>query len=274
MSAEHTRAHPKLSINALAFGDHGLRAAVEHAGRSGVPLSVHRVALEHLGWDSAVGSLGAAGPEISYVMHSAVVSLEQPAAWGEEGRVFLRTLDAAVELGARQVCITSGAAGRLSWEEAAERLTEALEPLLAEAADRGVDVVIEPTGQLRQDIGFVHTLRDTVELARRTGCGVCLDSFWCFRERDLFPTIREAADLIRLVQITDNPAGKVEHGDRMVPGDGIADLAGILRVLGAAGYGGWLDLEILGPRIAEEGPPDAVDRGLAHVRDILAEVAA
>ncbi|WP_173160091.1 sugar phosphate isomerase/epimerase family protein [Phytohabitans suffuscus] len=225
--------------------------------------------MEQLGWDAAVRALRRSSARVSYVMHSAVFALDQPTAWAEQGDSFRRTLAAAVELRAGQVCMTSGPAGALGWEQAAGRLAEAIAPLLDEARRLGVDVVMEPTGQLRQDIGFVHSLRDAVALARHAGLGVCVDTYWCFRERGLTETMHDGRDLIRLVQISDNPPGKAGHGDRMVPGDGIADLARLVRALRDLGYRGYIDLEILGPRIEAEGPAAAVDRGLRYVAVLL-----
>lgn len=263
------RARPRLSMNVLAYGDYGLAAALEDARRLGAPLAVHRRSLDQLGRQQAAELVRDAGVQVSYVMHSSVFTLDRPERWDEEADAFRDTLGTALELGADSVCITSGRAGELSWDEAAERLAEAAAPLLAEASAAGVDVVVEPTGQLRQDLGFVHALRDVVELARRTGLGVCIDSFWCLRERDLVDTVIGAADLIRLVQISDNPPGVAEPGDRMVPGDGIADLPALVGALGRIGYSGWVDLELLGPRIQLEGPSAAVERGLSHLARLL-----
>ena len=53
---------------------------------------------------------------------------------------------------------------------------------------------IEHTNSLRVDVGFVHTLRRRVDLARRLGTGVCMEINACWAERDLAATIRDGVD--------------------------------------------------------------------------------
>src|SRR6185369_9347842 len=62
-----------------------------------------------------------------------------------------------------------------TWEAAADALEQALAPVLHEARTRNVDFAIEHTNPLRVDVGFVHTLRDAIDLARRLDTGVCME---------------------------------------------------------------------------------------------------
>ena len=80
--------------------------------------------------------------------------------------------------------LTTGPAGALTWEDAAD----ALEQALAAGARRrprraGIPFALEHTNSLRVDVGFVHTLRDAVDLARRLDIGVCMEINACWAER-------------------------------------------------------------------------------------------
>ena len=138
-------------------------------------------------------------------------------------------------------------------------------PVLAESAARGVPFAIEHTNSLRVDVGFVHTLADAIDLARRLGTGVCMEINACWAERDLAATVRAGVDTLRLVQVSDFAVGTLSTPNRLVPGDGDIPLARILGDVLDAGYAGCFDLELIGPAIDAEGyetavPPSRVDR--------------
>ena len=72
-------------------------------------------------------------------------------------------------------------------------------PAIVEAERERLALAIEHTHSLRTDVGFLHTLRDAVELAWRLGVGVCLEVNACWAERNLGGTIacRGRRDLTR-----------------------------------------------------------------------------
>jgi sugar phosphate isomerase/epimerase len=117
----------------------------------------------------------------------------------------------------------------------------------------------------------VHTLRDAIDLAQRTGVGVCMEVNACWVERGLGDTIATGvqAGQIRLVQLSDFVVGTKSTPDRAVPGDGDIPLPRIVGQLLAAGYEGAFDIEIIGPRIEAEGYDAAVSRSLAYVSELL-----
>jgi sugar phosphate isomerase/epimerase len=94
----------------------------------------------------------------------------------------------------------------------------------------------------------------------------------CWAERGLATTIEVGADLLRLVQVSDFVIGTLCTPQRAVPGDGDIPLERILRQVVAAGYEGVFDLELLGPRIEEEGYEAAVPRAVAALEDLLGRV--
>src|SRR5204862_8250756 len=132
----------------------------------------------------------------------------------------------------------------------------------------------EHTSSLGVDIGFVHTLRDMVDVARRLGAGVLMEVNACWAERGLDDTIASSVDDIRLVQVSDFVIGTLATPDRAVPGDGDIPLARILGQVLAAGYEGAFDLELIGPRIEAEGYASAVRRSVAVLGDLLTAIGA
>ena len=59
---------------------------------------------------------------------------------------------------------------------------------------RGIPFAIEHTNSLRVDVGFVHTLTDAIDLARRLDVGVCMELNACWAERASPQTIRDGID--------------------------------------------------------------------------------
>jgi sugar phosphate isomerase/epimerase len=169
---------------------------------------------------------------------------------------------------------TTGPFAPLTWEEAADALDAALSPVLAEAARRRVPFAIEHTNSLRVDVGFVHTLRDAIDLAQRFDVGVCMELNACWAERGLADTIRNGVDRIRLVQVSDFKVGTVASSQRLVPGDGDIPIARILGTVLDAGYAGVFDLELIGDAIRDEGYDGAVPRAVDALGSILTELGA
>jgi sugar phosphate isomerase/epimerase len=112
-------------------------------------------------------------------------------------------------------------------------------------------------------------LRDAADLARATGIGVVLDVYSCWYERDLDAVVRDNLDLLALVQISDFVIGTLNTPNRAVIGDGDVPLERLLGMVIEAGYVGAFDLEILGPRIEEEGYASAIRRSVDGASAIL-----
>jgi sugar phosphate isomerase/epimerase len=200
--------------------------------------------------------------------------LARPEQW-PAGRDRLRScLRTARALGSSCVVITTGGPAGLTWEAASDALERAIAPVVEEAGQDGQEIAVENTNGLRFDISFAHTLRDTIDLARRLGLGVCMEvnNVWC--ERGLEETIRRNVDALRIVQVNDFVVGTLQTPDRAVPGDGDIPLARILGWLLASGYERFFELEIVGPRIDAEGYAPAIRRSLDYLGDLLVSLGA
>src|SRR5262249_1474058 len=177
-------------------------------------------------------------------------------------------------LGARTVYTTSGARGKLTWEETAQRFCSAVAPCAAEARRIGVDLLVEPAPALYAEFYFTHTLRDAVQLAEKPGVGVCIDIFACWTEAQLRESIERAMERCHLVQVADYVLGDRGFPCRAVPGDGAIPLERIIGWILEAGYRGAFDLELIGPRIDEEGHRAAVQRSADRLGELLTRLGA
>ena len=69
---------------------------------------------------------------------------------------------------------------------------------------------------------------------------------WHVSERpEPLADLREHASRIASVHVSDRRAPTRTWCDRVLPGDGVADLAGIYRSLEAGGFDGWFELEVI-----------------------------
>ncbi|MCU1484894.1 MAG: Xylose isomerase domain protein barrel [Actinomycetia bacterium] len=196
-------------------------------------------------------------------------TLHDPATWPDDQARLREGVELAAALGAPWFGMTAGAAGRLSWDEAAAALGRAIEPLAVD----GVRLAVEHSLPVRPEIGFVHSLKDCIELADRLGVGATMEVNYCFAERDLPATLAAGAGSLATVQVSDLVPPSTVLPDRAVPGDGVIPLADVLALVLGAGYAGPVELEMLGPRIEAEGYGPALRRAVAALDAILAEVA-
>jgi sugar phosphate isomerase/epimerase len=234
------------------------------AGVRAVGVSVQK--LDRVGVPRAGQLLADAGLAVSCLTSSGWFPLDDPA--GTEAAL-ARTrvhVDAAAALGAECLFVLPGHAPRLSWEEQAARSRPLLRALLPDAERAGVRLAIEPVSQLRVDLGFLHTFADALDFADEIDSpwlGVVLELNNAWVERNLYRNIANRTRRIAVVQVNDFAAGTLAASDRVVIGDGDIPLRRICRALAAAGYDGWYDVELLGPRIESEGYERVVPRALA-----------
>ena len=176
-----------------------------------------------------------------------------------------RAMSIAAQVRSPVIIFTAGPAGPTEWDVAANQLVASLSEILPIPAK----LCLEHTNSLRVDVSFVHTLRDAIDLARRLDIYVCMEVNACWAERDLARTIADGIDRIGIVQVSDFAIGTLSTPNRLVPGDGDIPLPRIIGQLLDAGYEGVFDLELVGPKIEEEGYRSAIDRACAYVSELL-----
>lgn len=209
------------------------------------------------------------GIEVVSLLTVGPMSLHEPDRWATQRDELGRFMDAAIALRPQVGVLTTGPAGPLPWEAAADAFHHAMEGTIVEASREDLFLCLEPTNPLRTDVSFVHTLRDAVDLGWRCDLGVCLDVQWCWGERNLAGLVHANLVAIGLVQVSDGRFGSRITPDRLVPGDGDLPWEAVLRLLTDAGYAGPFELEILGPAVDDEGYGDAIRRGLDRVGSVL-----
>jgi sugar phosphate isomerase/epimerase len=179
------------------------------------------------------------------------------------------SLEFAAAVGTSVLYIVSGSAGSAPWEDAARQLCEDLAPLVAQGTELGVSLALEPTNPLRTDVSFVHCVRDAIDLARMAEIGVVIDFYSSWYERGLEDLVRKNIDVVALVQICDYKLGTFDMPNRCAIGDGDIPVERLIGLVLDAGYHGPFDLEILGPRIEEEGYRAPVARSVERASEML-----
>jgi len=262
--------HPRLSVSGVCTFTWDLGRDVDFWADAGVTrVGIPYIKLEAMGWDASVDLVRRSGVEVTNVIGPGLFRLDRPTTWDEHRPRLDRCLAAAAAVGAGCLVLTTGSPGSLTWEAAAEAATAAWGGFLRDAEARSVPVAFEHTSAIRADLGFLHTLRDAIEVGRQMGVGVCVEPTACWVERGLSETIRSGIDTIRIAQVSDFVIGTIEARNRAVPGDGDLPLRWIIGELLDAGYEGVFDLELLGPRIELEGFPSAIRRGIDAVSEML-----
>ena len=180
-----------------------------------------------------------------------------------------RVIDSAAAVNARVVYLLTGGRGGLTWEQAAERFCAAIAPCVRQAEQAGVALAIENASALYADIHIAHTLRDTITLAEMAGVGICIDLFHCWAEADLPALVERALPRLEQIQLSDYVLGDRALPARAVPGDGAIPIEPFLAQVLAGGYAHGFDLELIGPRIEQEGRFEAVRRACETMSTML-----
>lgn len=181
----------------------------------------------------------------------------------------LRWMDAAARMGHDVLRITAGSPASRGNEPAADLITRLVEPMrraAERARDRGLRLALENHGDLRAV--------DIVELFARVDrpdvLGVCLDNVNLIRVGDdMAEGTRALAPYTLLVQLKDHLAGDpaIAGGPICTAlGEGVADLVGLMTILGATGFDGPVCVEL-----ASLGPGDVdelamIERSVAWLR--------
>jgi sugar phosphate isomerase/epimerase len=191
------------------------------------------------------------------------------AGWRPARENLSRAIRFAKSVNAESIYMVTGGRGRRSWEEGAEVFCAAIAPCAAEARDAGVPIVIETAPFLYAGTHLANTLRDTITLAEMADIGVCIDLFSVWTEAGLKQLIERALPNTHLIQVGDYVCGDTAFPARAVPGDGDIPLAQMIEWIVKGGYTKSFDLELIGPRIAEEGLVKAIRRSAQYVGDVL-----
>lgn len=261
--------HRAISINTLCLAPAALAAQAEIIARLGARgISPDLGQVLEIGAGAATRTMRDCGLEVATITHRAFgfATPEEEIASRERLK---RTLDIAAELGAQNVIMTTGGRGAHDWDEAARRFAHAVAPCAEAARSAGIGLGIEPTSHLYVDVSIVHRLSDAVTVARMAGIAVMIDLFACWVDSDIEAALAEAAPISPLAQISDYVLGDRGLPCRAVPGDGAVPYERFIPLMASAGFRGWYDLEIIGPRLQAEGQEAGLKRAAAHIGGLL-----
>lgn len=226
-----------------------------------------RKADEH-GFDAAIDALRQRGLRISCIITGAL-DLYNPETWQASRDIISRGLHATRELGGCVYGVTGR--GRYDqWDDNLRAYGEVVAPCVEEARAIGTTFGIEPT--LRPQISFVHTNVDALDVAAATGVKVVVDVGNCWQERGAIETIRRMGDRIAVVQLSDFRVGTMENPgprDKILPGEGELPLHLFVQAAVDAGYTGDFDVELQGPKEADE---EAMTRSALFASKVLDDV--
>lgn len=268
-------AHERVSVSAVSSWRASFEddlAMWERLGVRHVGLSLRKC--EAVGLDAAVEHVHAAGLRVSNLVECGWCELADPSTWPAYQDRLLAALDAMRALRGPVLVLTSGPAGPLEWEPAAAAFGRVLTPIVTAARAAGVRIAIENTNPMRLDLSFTTTLRDTVDLARQLDVSVCVELASCWAERGFDAIVAREAGLFGHVQVSDASVASLSTPDRLVPGDGDVPLERRIGALVASAYEGVFEIEMVGPRIEEEGYEPAIRRAIARTTEIITAAAA
>lgn len=171
---------------------------------------------------------------------------EDPA---ERIELYCRSLERLVPFRpAGVVCLTGSGQGRRP-DAARATVVDGLRTIAAEAERLGLRVGIEPYSRAgRGPFSIVSGIPEAVELIHDAGdppaLGLQFDVWHLWNSPTLEQDIAREIRRIVGVHVCDVRSPTRSWADRALPGDGIADVGRILRLLDDAGYDGLYDVEV------------------------------
>ena len=162
------------------------------------------------------------------------------------------------------VLLTGSVAGR-DPDEARAVVVDALRTIAAEADRAGVRVGLEALQREGgEDWTIISSIPEAVDLLEEAGTlqlGLCFDMCHVWNTPDLVDDVERHADRFTAVHVCDSREPASAWSDRLLPGDGVADVPRMLGALERAGWSGPYDLEIFSDDLWQEPGSELARRG-------------
>jgi len=173
------------------------------------------------------------------------------------------------------VCVVLGTGPFSNPQEDWGTAVTSLRRVIRHAAALGQSVAFEPLhSSLGPEWSYITDLPTTLRLIEDIGepdVGILFDIWHLWDTPDVREDLAANVDRVLGVHVDDWRSPTRSWADRVMPGDGIADAAGLLGILREGGYDGWLELEVfsddglMGEAFADslwrEDPVDLIRRG-------------
>jgi sugar phosphate isomerase/epimerase len=129
-----------------------------------------------------------------------------------------------------------------------EVVVDGLRTIAAEARTLGLTIALEPYSRFEgEQWTIVHTMAEAAALIDEAGvantAGILFDT-WHLWDSDLEADLDAYADRIVGVHVCDVREPTRSFADRLLPGDGVADIPRLLGLVDRAGWDGFYELEI------------------------------
>lgn len=274
----------KLALNQITTKHWSLPEAVRGCVDVGIPaIGLWRDKVAETGLARSAKLVRDAGLAVSTLCRGGFLTATATAtATGPEGRRAalaenLRALEEAAELGTDTLVMVVGGLpeGSRDLPGARARVTELLAELAPHAGDFGVRLAIEPLHPMFcADRAVVSTLGQALDLAEQfpvEQVGVVVDSYHVWWDPQLSEQIARAGERIASYQVCDwtlpLPADALLGRGHV--GDGHIDFRTLTDQVAAAGYTGWIEVEIFNQEIWETPGAQTlqtmIERHRAHV---------
>jgi sugar phosphate isomerase/epimerase len=267
----------RLSLNQATVKNAGLREAVALCGRHDIPaIGLWRDRVAEIGLDRAVATVRAAGLQVSSLCRGGFFTRGDA-----EGRTAARAenlaaIREAAALGADTLVLVCGGLvpGSRDLGLARRMVADAIGELVPEAQRLGVRLGVEALHPMFcADRSVIASLSEAVDLALSfpaDAVGVVVDSYHVWWDARLATEIARAAGRIVSFQVCDwvlpLPADVLLGRGHL--GDGVIDFGPISAAVAAAGYDGYVEVEIFNADVWAAPP----DRTAAVVRERFAAV--
>jgi sugar phosphate isomerase/epimerase len=145
-------------------------------------------------------------------------------------------------------CVT-GPRSNFADAEARKITVEGLREAARVAASLHLKLALEPIHpSIAQWFTSITTVQQAVDLIEEVGepnIGISFDTWHSWDQPNLMEDIERYADRFLIVHIGDWRQPTRSWCDRVLPGDGIANIPAMLGALEGAGYDGWYEFEVL-----------------------------
>jgi len=248
----------RFSLNHATTKNWPLPQAVAGCVAAGVPgIGLWREEVAAFGLDRTAKLVRDAGLRVTSLCRGGFFGAD---GWFDDNR---HAIDEAATLSAPVLVLVSGGlpAGGRDVDAARRRVADAIGTLVPHASAAGVMLAVEPLHPMFcADRCVVATLGQALDIAERfppKAVGVVVDTYHIWWDPALFEQIARAAGRISIYQVCDwvVPLPEDMLLGRGHVGDGHIEFAPITDAVRAAGYDGWVEVEIFNQSIWDT-PPD------------------